>query len=998
MPNQEDIEQQRQLLAIYRRNLAHLLQQAAQYGGVVFSPPETANGIAEARTGISQLKGILRERGISVEDEPNDDAPLPVGTEQIERQFEDIDKPIETQLRELVAQQWKLRHERSRLVDRLVAVSQESNSLGARVSLLLRTWMGKLHLPQPSEHSKLGHNQQTEANLHKIIEKIDDELKDLEVGIKTIKEDKEDIEAQIQYADCPLPEKRHIVHPHYLQVNFTGRLNERQQLTAWLYSSSPVLAITGLGGMGKSTLAWAWVHRDLLGQPLPGVLNETSNTSHNYHISQDRYPIGIFWWSFYETGANFNEFINNTLSYASGHKLSHNHFTSMHKKLSALYYLLEQRRILFVLDGFERELKAYSSPSAVYQGDSIPDDIDRNFRACVDQYASSFIKWATTLPPTGSCFILTSRLSPQDLDDLAGCQRLHLSEFSTEDAIKFLRAQGIRGTRYELEEACERYGSHPLALRLLSGMINLDHSKPHDIAIAKQYDVLPKLIPHERHHHVLALAYDALHPLLRELLSRVAAFRSPVDYDALKAISPFADEQVLIIGWRELIERGLILYNSDINRSELHPIVRQYAYERLGDKEATHVDLRNYFALVPTPTRVKRIEDLTSAIELYHHTVQAQLYPSAVALLRDRISVPLYYQFSAYQKYRSLLSEIVPNEDIVFDEYTWASMSDKAWLAGEAAKLYGVLGQPIAAAAMYKQQILFTSDREKAFASYNLGKYLIELGNLRRARRFLADSAVIFNRDFHLDRREDDTWREISRLWSIRGDYKESKDILDKLYTNHRNAHDLRGQFEDVLGYIMFYIRLDATSAFMYTKKLQELLQKDTEGILFTERDFIRVKWLTGSSIIVLLNPKKHQINLSSDHSDYKVHSILNKYVDEAELQLNEAIRQCRLAGLIEMEADILLSLAKWHELKGDIKLSLFIAEDAHSIANRRNYKLKEAETKLFIATLHKSLGDYESAATYSKEAYDIAMCDGTPDHYRKIMEDAEKIFKELRR
>jgi hypothetical protein len=68
----ETIDQQRALLATHRRTLAHLLQQAARYGGEVFAPPQTANGIEEARAAIARIKAALREAGAVVEDEPGD--------------------------------------------------------------------------------------------------------------------------------------------------------------------------------------------------------------------------------------------------------------------------------------------------------------------------------------------------------------------------------------------------------------------------------------------------------------------------------------------------------------------------------------------------------------------------------------------------------------------------------------------------------------------------------------------------------------------------------------------------------------------------------------------------------------------------------------------------------------------------------------------------------------------------------------------------------------
>src|SRR5262245_45589555 len=73
MLDPEELANQQVLLATYRRTLAHLLQQAVQYGGVPFAPPQTANGITVACTEIQRIKAILRADGVAVEDGPNDE-------------------------------------------------------------------------------------------------------------------------------------------------------------------------------------------------------------------------------------------------------------------------------------------------------------------------------------------------------------------------------------------------------------------------------------------------------------------------------------------------------------------------------------------------------------------------------------------------------------------------------------------------------------------------------------------------------------------------------------------------------------------------------------------------------------------------------------------------------------------------------------------------------------------------------------------------------------
>ncbi len=57
----------------YRRTLAHLLRQAAQYGGVLYAPPQVAPGIDEARSNIRRIKATLRDNDVRVSDSPDDE-------------------------------------------------------------------------------------------------------------------------------------------------------------------------------------------------------------------------------------------------------------------------------------------------------------------------------------------------------------------------------------------------------------------------------------------------------------------------------------------------------------------------------------------------------------------------------------------------------------------------------------------------------------------------------------------------------------------------------------------------------------------------------------------------------------------------------------------------------------------------------------------------------------------------------------------------------------
>lgn len=76
MLSEEDVAHQQGRLGIYRMNLAHLLLQAAQFGGETAAPLPTVNTIREAREHILQIKTVLRASGIEVEEHPDDAPPI----------------------------------------------------------------------------------------------------------------------------------------------------------------------------------------------------------------------------------------------------------------------------------------------------------------------------------------------------------------------------------------------------------------------------------------------------------------------------------------------------------------------------------------------------------------------------------------------------------------------------------------------------------------------------------------------------------------------------------------------------------------------------------------------------------------------------------------------------------------------------------------------------------------------------------------------------------
>ena len=304
----------------------------------------------------------------------------------------------------------------------------------------------------------------------------------------------------------PVPPRPYFAHPYPLQEHFTGRARERKMLTDWLKGDErPVLALVAIGGMGKSALTWAWLLRDVLGLPLPGLPKDEREVAAACRLLRGARPEGVLWWSFYEREAHFAAFLDEALIYASRGEVNPRRIPSQSDRVRRLIALLQERRLLLVLDGLERELRAYAGFSAAYQGDDVTEDAQGDFRACTDPHAADFLRQVAALP-LYSRVLLTSRLFPRELDGLAGCRREELTGLDPRDAVTFFHAQGVKkGTRAEIEAACAPYGHHPLALRLLAGMIARDKRMPGDIRVADRHPVMPELKGKE-HHHILEVA------------------------------------------------------------------------------------------------------------------------------------------------------------------------------------------------------------------------------------------------------------------------------------------------------------------------------------------------------------------------------------------------------------------------------------------------------------------------------------------------------------
>jgi tetratricopeptide (TPR) repeat protein len=787
-----------------------------------------------------------------------------------------------------------------------------------------------------------------------------------------------------------LPPSPYFAHPYPLQENFTGRIHERQMLSEWfLGDGRSIVSLVALGGMGKSALAWVWLLQDVLHLPLPGLADAPSDAVESCRVPEAQRPEGALWWSFYDPEASFGTFLDKALMYSSDGSLDPGDLSSNHEKVRALIGLLQDRRLLIVLDGFERELRAYASLSSAYQGDRVAEDLRGDYRACTDIHAGKFLRWAAALA-LQSRVLLTSRLHPLELDGLAGSRREELTALDPEDAVRFFHVQGIKGTRREIQAACEPCGYHPLTLRLLSGMIANDPIRPGDIAAVADYNLIEDLVPREL--NILALAYDALSPSLQELLSRLSAFRSPVQYEVAAMLSPFRNRRDLGLAFSELADRGLIYFDEKRWRYDLHPIVRAYAYNRLADKEGIHGQLRDYFASapMPDPEQITRIEDLGPLIELYHHTVCAGQYDHAVELFHDNLADPLYYRFGAYRTEIDLLIALFAEDPRLSAFQTAAQApteerlalprlkepSARAWTLNALANSYTCSGQPRRAVPLLKVHNTLQQELDDATSMavglQNLASVHFELGELQDAERNLRRSIDWARKHGELAV-EASGRTDFGRVLTYLGAFDTAGRELDA-------ALEIQIRLDQTQSQVLTWIHRAQRALFVGIPR--EVLDAAASALNLAEqtaissqsayqaRGLVWVHWLLGAA-----------------------HLELQELAD-AEAHLNKALKRCRHINLVELEPNILLSWARWHHLHRDREQALECAEEALSIATRSEYRLKEAEVHNFLGHLALDAGEGAKAANHAEMAKERAWCDGPPYCYQPALDEADGLLE----
>lgn len=296
--------------------------------------------------------------------------------------------------------------------------------------------------------------------------------------------------------------------------------------------------------------------------------------------------------------------------------------------------------------------------------------------------------------------IVTSRTLPilgdgESIIDVIEEKKQELKGLKLNFAVDYMTKNGLENVaREKLEELAKGVDGHPLALKLLVGVVKAFGAS----------DTLEDLSMYQKHKEdtikKTRRLFDKLAGDEKELLERISVYRRPKSMAAVKML--FTDK-TSVDAVEKLIDNSLL--ETDHKGSYwLHPLVREFAYDDLRNKIEAHKIVSQYYLSLHVPEKRTKKEDVLSLIEAHHHACMAQEYDKAVDIIFD---YNLHEDLDRWGSSRTLVDlyqRLLP-EDPFNDKPALGSIETHGVVLGNLGLAYSDLGQVEKATEYYEQAL-----------------------------------------------------------------------------------------------------------------------------------------------------------------------------------------------------------------------------------------------------------------------------------------------------
>ncbi len=756
---------------------------------------------------------------------------------------------------------------------------------------------------------------------------------------------------------------------------FVGRSSQLETLSDWAApaDSHPVLLFEAIGGAGKSILTWEWT---------------TKNAT---DVRGDW--AGRFWYSFYEKGAIMADFCRRALAYITGQPLEDFRKKKTPELGDLLLRHLQARPWLLILDGLERVLVAYQRIDAAHlsdeQVDAPTDQIaDRDPCTAIRPEDDDLLRALAGAAP--SKLLLTSRLVPRVLlnpssQPIPGVLRERLPGLRPADAEALIRSCGVTGDSQEIQRYLKSHcDCHPLVSGVLAGLIAeyLPNKGNFDAWVADpdaggglnfaDLDLIQK------RNHILTAALDALPTEGRQLLSTLSLLSEAVDYETLGAFNPHlpskpekmqaadrvAVKQALTETVGDLEQRGLLQYDAQTKRHDLHPVVRSVVVGSLRQEETEDYGQRvvdHFSQQAHSPyEEAETLEDLRDGLHVVRTLLQMGRHQQADDAYHTDLAHALLFNLEAHAEILSLLRAFFPER--------WDTLPDRL--------------DPYAASYLMNQvgiALRYTSAPEEALAAYtaslrvdlrqaswlnlrirlnNISLLLADENHLAKAERCVVlalnlaaqvmnDGTLFRARLHHFEQlSEHGRWTDAEAMWRL----------LDPMGRNWHRGSYRPGHAEYHYAAFRFWQRQLTEE---HLAKAEHLAKQGKDRGLIRSLHRLRGAWQLEQG----------------------------RYAPASE-SLHEAVRMAREVGQTDAEAvraETQLALAKFHLGQLDNP-----GEEAERLAQMKR-PFHRGLAELWLA-----IGDTQQAQTHALAAYTWAWADGEPYVHRYELDKTIALLKQL--
>lgn len=759
---------------------------------------------------------------------------------------------------------------------------------------------------------------------------------------------------------------------------FVGRSSQLETLSDWATPADahPVLLFEAIGGAGKSMLTWEWA------------------TKYATEVRNDW--AGRFWYSFYEKGAIMADFCRRALAYITGQPLEDFRKKKTAELAELLLRHLQARPWLLILDGLERVLVAYQRIDAAQLAD---EEVD----APIDQIAhrdpcsairpedDDLLRALAGAAP--SKLLLTSRLVPRVLLNLAsqpipGVLRERLPGLRPADAEVLLRSCNVTGDSQEIQRYLKSHcDCHPLVTGVLAGLINgyLPSRGNFDAWLADP-DAggglnFAKLDLIQKRNHILAAALDALSTEGRQLLSTLSLLSEAVDYETLSAFNPhlppesdetleaerFAAQQALTDTVRDLEQRGLLQYDTQTKRHDLHPVVRSVVVGGLGKDETDSYGQRvvdHFSRQAHSPyEEAETLEDVRNGLQVVRTLLQMgrqrqACYEQAAQVYHSDLSSALLFNLEAHAEVLSIARPFFPDGWATLPVNAGYLEHDLANEAGMALRETGEMEQALAAYTACLQADLPIAGSRLVIDLLHISEVLADENRLAREERCLVlalDLATLLDREQYLFSARLYRFEQLARIgrWT---DAEEMWQSLDPMGRDWHRAIYRPGRAEYHYASFCFW-------------------QGQLTGEQLAEAERLATKG-------------KNRLVIRKLHGLGGAWQLERCRYERAAERSHEAVRMAREVGQTgadAVQAETQLALAKFH---------LGQLDDARQEAERLAQMKRPFRRGL--AELWLALDDREQAKRHALGAYTWAWADGKPYVRRYELDKAVALLEQL--